>query len=84
MRKIIILFLLINQLSIGQNYIQIVKTDINIRMSPTTSSPIVGHAFFGEIYETNGQNEKWYSVITSGKTRWIYKPWLKQSFSLLN
>ena len=80
MRKITILFLLINQLSIGQNYIQIVKTDINIRMSPTTSSTIVGHAFFGEIYETNGENEKWYSVILpSGKTRWIYKTLVKKT-----
>lgn len=80
MKKFIVLFFLVNQLLSGQDYIQIVKTDINIRMNPTTSSPIVGHAFFGEIYETNGQNEKWYSVILpSGKSRWIYKSLVKKT-----
>jgi len=43
-------------------------------MLPSTSSPIVGHAFHGEIYIKNGENEKWYSVLLpSGESRWIYK-----------
>ena len=59
---------------IAQEYIEIIKTDINIRMHPTTSSTIVGHAFLGEVYKKNGENAKWYSVILpSGETRWIYK-----------
>ena len=58
----------------GQEYIEIIKPDINIRMSPTTASPIIGHAFDGEIYTLNGENKKWYSVLMpSGESRWIYK-----------
>tara|TARA_Y100001968_G_C19389524_1_gene734780 strand:+ start:330 stop:1112 length:783 start_codon:yes stop_codon:yes gene_type:complete len=58
----------------GQEYIEIIKTDINIRMLPTTASPIVGHAFKGELYILNGEKPKWYSVLLpSGESRWIYK-----------
>ncbi|MBJ04483.1 MAG: hypothetical protein CMP65_01095 [Flavobacteriales bacterium] len=58
----------------SQEYIQINRPDINIRMLPTTSSPIVGHAFNNEIYIINGENDKWFSVtLPSGESRWIYK-----------
>ena len=58
----------------SQEYIEIIKPDIHIRMSPSTSSPIVAHAFDGEVYICNGENERWYSVLLpSGDTRWIYK-----------
>ena len=74
MRYIIILIFIISGNIIGQEYIEIIKPDINIRMSPTTASPIVGHAFDGEIYILNGENKKWYSVLMpSGESRWIYK-----------
>jgi len=74
--KKILLILFISQFEFlfSQEYIQIVRPDINIRMSPTTSSPIVGHAFNGEVYITNGENTDWYSVLLpSNETRWIYK-----------
>ena len=71
---LIILTLFISAFSLSQEYIQIIRPDINIRMKPTTSSPIVGHAFSGEIYINNGEEEKWFSVLLpSGETRWIYK-----------
>jgi hypothetical protein len=75
MKQIILIFtFLFSCFSFSQNYIQIVKTDINIRMKPTTSSHIIGHAFYGEIYELNGEQDKWFSVLLpSGETRWIYK-----------
>jgi len=58
----------------AQEYIKIIRPDINIRMLPTTSSPIVGHAFSDEIYLLTSENEKWYSVLLpSGESRWIYK-----------
>tara|TARA_B100001250_G_C19652124_1_gene723187 strand:+ start:17 stop:844 length:828 start_codon:yes stop_codon:yes gene_type:complete len=58
----------------SQEYVEIIKPDIHIRMSPSTSSPIVGHAFNGEVYITNGENQRWYSVLLpSGESRWIYK-----------
>ena len=58
----------------AQEYIKINRTDINIRMLPTTASPIVGHAFQDEIYIMNGEKPKWYSVLLpSGESRWIYK-----------
>ena len=63
----------------AQEYIEIIRTDINIRMNPTTSSPIVAHAFLGEVYIKNGENSQWYSVILpSGETRWIYKKLAKE------
>ena len=59
-----ILILLFSVCSLkSQEYIQINRPDINIRMLPTTSSPIVGHAFNNEIYIINGENDKWFSVI---------------------
>ena len=58
----------------SQEYIEITRPSINIRMSPSTSSPIIGSALNGEIYITNGEVDKWYSVLLpSGETRWIYK-----------
>ena len=74
MRYFILIFFIISGPIIGQEYIQIIKPDINIRFSPTTASTIVGHAFDGEVYVLNGENEKWYSVLMpSGESRWIYK-----------
>jgi len=64
----------------SQEYIEIIRPDINIRMSPSTSSVIIGHAFSGEIYITNGETPKWYSVLLpSGETRWIYKKLTKKT-----
>jgi len=58
----------------SQEYIKVNRPDINIRMLPTTASPIIGHAFYGEIYIINGEKNKWYSVLLpSGESRWIYK-----------
>tara|TARA_B100002052_G_C15881053_1_gene599273 strand:+ start:2645 stop:3463 length:819 start_codon:yes stop_codon:yes gene_type:complete len=60
--------------SSGQEYIQIIKPSINIRMEPNTSSSIIGSALNGEIYITNGEVPKWYRVLLpSGESRWIYK-----------
>ena len=68
------LFFLIFHLGFSQDYIEITKPSINIRMEPSTSSVIIGSALSGEIYLTNGSNDKWYSVLLpSGETRWIYK-----------
>ena len=75
MKNCIVIILLIISFQIySQEYIEIIKPDIHIRMLPSTSSPIVGHAFNGEVYITNGENERWYSVLLpSGESRWIYK-----------
>ena len=63
----------------GQEYIQITRPDINIRMLPSTSSPIIGHAFADEVYILTGEEEKWYSVLLpSGESRWIYKKLAKK------
>ena len=73
-RKIFLFLLSLVGFIPAQEYIQINRPDINIRMMPTTSSPIVGHAFNDEIYIMNGEEAKWYSVLLpSGETRWIYK-----------
>lgn len=73
-KYILYIFILITCNLYSQDYIKIIKPDINIRMLPSTYSPIVGHAFNDEIYITNGENKNWYSVLLpSGETRWIYK-----------
>ena len=70
----VIILVIISFQIYSQEYIEIIKPDIHIRMLPSTSSPIVGHAFNGEVYITNGENERWYSVLLpSGESRWIYK-----------
>jgi hypothetical protein len=59
---------------LAQEHIQIVRSDINIRLLPSTSEAIVGTALLGEVYEIIGQNSKWYQVVLpSGQSRWIYK-----------
>ena len=74
MKNYLILTVLFFSHVYSQDYIQIIKPDIHIRMLPSTSSPIVAHAFNGEVYMTNGENERWYSVLLpSGESRWIYK-----------
>ena len=74
MRYFILIFFIISGPIAAQEHIQIIKPDINIRFSHTTASAIVGHAFDGEVYVLNGENEKWYSVLMpSGESRWIYK-----------
>ncbi len=68
-----------NYFLVAQEYIEIIRPDINIRMNPTTSSPIVAHAFLGEVYIKNGENSQWHSVLLpSGETRWIYKKLAKE------
>ena len=79
-KSVIGLLLLITTTIFSQEYIQIIRPDINIRMKSTTESPIVGHAFEGEIYITNGEEPKWYSVLLpSGESRWIYKKLTKKT-----
>ena len=71
---LLILFITVYSSAAAQNYLEIVKPDINIRLLPSTSEPIVGKAVMGEIYEVIGQNTKWYQVLLpSGEGRWIYK-----------
>jgi len=84
-KKSIILFLFLNlSFTYSQDYIQIIKPDINIRMEPSTTSPIVGHAFNSEVYITNGENINWFSVtLPSNETRWIYKR-LAKKITLFN
>ena len=73
-RNILIILFFVSFFSFAQEYIEIIRPDINIRMKPTTSSPIIGKAVSGEIYIKNGETVKWYSVILpSGESRWIYK-----------
>ena len=78
-QRLILLTFIFSPSLLAQEYIEIIRTDINIRMNPTTSSPIVGHAFLGEFYLKNGENSQWYSVVLpSGETRWIYKKLAKE------
>ena len=73
-KKLILFMFIFSYFLVAQEYIEIIRADINIRMEPTTSSHIVAHAFLGEVYIKNGENSQWYSVILpSGETRWIYK-----------
>jgi hypothetical protein len=76
------LFLFFTLCVSAQEYIQIVKPSINIRMEPSTSSPIIGSALNGEIYITNGEVPKWYRVLLpSGESRWIYKKLVQKVIS---
>ena len=77
--RLILLTFIFSFSLLANEYIEIIRTDINIRMNPTTSSPIVGHAFLAEVYLKNGENSQWYSVVLpSGETRWIYKKLAKE------
>ena len=76
----LILVIIISTGLYSQECVEIIKPDIHIRMSPSTSSPIVAHAFNGEVYITNGESTSWYSILLpSGETRWIYKRLAKRT-----
>ena len=76
------IFLFFSLFVFSQEYIQIIKPSINIRMEASTSSPIIGSALNGEIYITNGESSKWYRVLLpSGESRWIYKKLVQKVIS---
>ena len=63
----------------GQEYIQVIKSDVNIRVNPSSSSTIIGQADNGRIFELKGEENGWYRILmTSGEYRCIYKSLCKK------
>lgn len=72
------LFLVINPF-FGQDYVQIIKSSVNIRFSPTTSSSVIAQANNGNIFNLEGEKVDWYEIsMFSGEYRYIYKSMCKK------
>ena len=58
---------------LGQEYIQVTSSDVNIRIKASSSSTVVGLADNGRIFEFKGEESGWFKVlITSGEYRYIH------------
>lgn len=56
-------------------YIIVVKDDVNIRLEPNTSSPVLAKGQKGDIFRLAESDGDWYSIyMFSGEKRYIFKP----------
>ena len=58
----------------GQDYLRIIKSGVNIRFGPSSSSRIITQAKNGNIFELTEEKGDWYGIIMfSGEYRYIPK-----------
>jgi hypothetical protein len=61
--------------SYADEYIVIVKEDVNIRLEPNTNSTVLARGQKGDIFRIAESEGDWYSIyMFSGEIRYIYKP----------
>ena len=61
--------------SYAEEYIVIVKDDVNIRLEPNTKSTVLAKSQKGDIFRIAESEGDWYSIyMFSGEIRYIYKP----------
>jgi hypothetical protein len=59
----------------ADEYIVIVKNDVNIRLEPNTNSNVLVRGQKGDIFRIAKSEGDWYSIyMFSGEIRYIYKP----------
>jgi len=83
MKKNVILFVILYIMIIplfGQNYIQVLKSDVNIRFAPSTSSSVITQAKKGDVFKLANEKDAWFEIIIfSGEYRYIYKKLCKKT-----
>ena len=58
----------------GQNYIQVITSDVNIRFKPSSSSNVITQAKKGNIFELISKKGDWYEIaMFSGEFRFIHQ-----------
>ena len=73
--SVITIFSLQNYSSYAEEFIVIVKDDVNIRLEPNTNSAILSKGQKGDIFRIAESEGDWYSIyMFSGEIRYIYKP----------
>ena len=73
--SVITILLLQNSSSYANEFIVIVKDDVNIRLEPNTNSTILTKGQKGDIFRLAESEGDWYSIyMFSGEIRYIYKP----------
>ena len=71
----IITITLQHYVSYAEEYIVIVKEDVNIRLEPNTNSTVLATGQKGDIFRIAESEGDWYSIyMFSGEIRYIYKP----------
>jgi hypothetical protein len=74
----VILYIIILPL-FGQNYIQVIKSEVNIRFSPSPSSEIITQANKGDIFTLENEKGVWFTInMFSGEYRYIHKSLCKK------
>ncbi len=69
----------------GQNYIQVIKSDVNIRFSPSSSSSVITQAKNGDVFELVNEKGAWFEItMFSGEYRYIYKSLCKKTGYVLS
>ncbi|NOQ24447.1 MAG: SH3 domain-containing protein [Bacteroidales bacterium] len=75
----VLLYIIIMPL-FGQNYIQIIKYDANIRLKPSSSSVVITQALNGNIFKLINEKDAWFEIlIFSGEYRYIHKSLCKKT-----
>ena len=71
---------------VTSQYVKITQTDgtingtnVNIRVSPSTSAQIVGTANTGDLLNVTGVSGEWYSVLYNGTTCYVHKDFVTGS-----
>ena len=55
-------------------YVEIIGNQVNVRLSPATSSPIIAKGRKGDLFKLKGDEGKWYKIsISSGEYRYVHK-----------
>ncbi|MFC2152187.1 SH3 domain-containing protein [Bacteroidota bacterium] len=80
MRKFLLLFFVVYSLAgYGQNYIQVIKSNVNIRFAASSSSNLITQAKNGNIFEMTDEKDGWYAInMFSGEYRYIHKSLCKK------
>ena len=77
--SVITIFTLQHYSSYAEEYIVIVKDDVNIRLEPNTNSTVLTKGQKGDIFRIAESEGEWYSIyMFSGEIRYIYKPLTKK------
>ncbi len=63
----------------GRNAVTVTADNVNIRLGPDTSSPIIGKADRGATIELFGESGEWFQINPGYAAGWIKKQFLKKT-----
>ena len=71
---VVLLLLVIFLPLLGQSYVQVIKSEVNVRVQPSSSSAIITQATLGDVFELKNEKGSWFGInMFSGEYRYIHK-----------